>query len=497
MYVRHLSRELVALGHHVQVVSGPPYPVLDPGVGLTELPSLDLYGEADPFRWPKAAELRSLPDVVEVAMMRTGQFSEPLSFSLRAYQTLRPRAAGGRPPFDIVHDNQGLGYGLLALRAALRPYRIPVVSTVHHPITVDRRLSLDATSGWKARTGIRRWYSFLPMQARVARGLDGIVIPSESSRREIITDMALPSESMHTVPLGVEADIFTPAPAGTPAVPGRIVVVTSADVPLKGLGVLLEALAALRRERPLAHLVCVGKVREGGQAQRRVSELGLVEAVTFRSGVPEPELVELLRSAEVAVVPSLYEGFSLPAVEELACGIPLVATTAGALPEVAGPDGEAALLVPPGDPVALAGAIRRLLDDPDLRARMGAAGRRRVEQRFSWRAASAATAAWYAERIAAVGGTPSSPYPGASWPWIPQPELRADPGTVSATATQPGTVSGLSTASGVSAGATVPTGGSSATITTTVPTGAAISTGTTVPTGATSTAAPGPSTPTS
>ncbi|WP_256788686.1 glycosyltransferase family 4 protein [Frankia sp. AvcI1] len=422
VYVRHLSRELVALGHHVQVLSGPPYPDLDDGVGLTELPSLDLYRDSDPFRWPGLAELRALPDVVEFGMMRTGQFSEPLSFSLRAYQALRPRAAGGRPPFDIVHDNQGLGYGLLALRAALRPHRIPVVSTVHHPITVDRRLSLAAASSFTARVGLRRWYSFLPMQARVARRLDGIVIPSESSRREIITDMELPSEVMHTVPLGVDADVFTPAPTSTnapaPTVAGRIVVVTSADVPLKGLGVLLEALAKLRSERG-AHLVCIGKVREGGQAQRRVTELGLGDAVTFRSNVPEQELIELLRSAEVAVVPSLYEGFSLPAVEEMACGLPLVATTAGALPEVAGADGEAALLVPPGDPDALAGAIRALLDDPARRARMGAAGRRRVEERFSWRAASAATAAWYAERIAAVGGTPTSPYPGSSWSWAP------------------------------------------------------------------------------
>ncbi|WP_261574647.1 glycosyltransferase family 4 protein [Frankia gtarii] len=449
VYVRHLSRELVALGHHVQVLSGPPYPDLDDGVGLTELPSLDLYRDSDPFRWPGLAELRALPDVVEFGMMRTGQFSEPLSFSLRAYQALRPRASGGRPPFDIVHDNQGLGYGLLALRTALRPYRIPVVSTVHHPITVDRRLSLAAASSFTARVGLRRWYSFLPMQARVARGLDGIVIPSESSRREIIADMNLPSEVMHTVPLGVDADVFTPAPAPAPAVAGRIVVVTSADVPLKGLGVLLEALAKVRSERA-AHLVCIGKVREGGQAQRRVTELGLGDAVTFRSNIPEQELIELLRSAEVAVVPSLYEGFSLPAVEEMACGIPLIATTAGALPEVAGADGEAALLVPPGDPDALAGAIRTLLDDPARRARMGAAGRRRVEQRFSWRAASAATAAWYAERIAAVGGTPTSPYPGSSWSWAqPTPASRPTPAGLATTTTTsaPATVPGDSSSS--------------------------------------------------
>ncbi|WP_242424866.1 glycosyltransferase, partial [Frankia sp. EI5c] len=280
----------------------------------------------------------------------------------------------------------------------------------------------------RARLGVRRWYSFLPMQARVARGLDGVVVPSESSRHEIVADMNVPLDLLHTVPLGVESDIFTPRPvdpaatsdgseataaaaaaaagdtgsaAVTRPVPGRIVVVTSADVPLKGLMVLLEALAKLRAERS-THLVCIGKVREGGAAQRRVVELGLTEAVTFRSNVPQPEMVDLLRSAEVAVVPSLYEGFSLPAVEEMSCGLPLVATTAGALPEVAGPNGEAALLVPPGDPGALAGAIGTLLDDPDLRARMGAAGRRRVEERFSWKAAAAGTAAWYEREIAAV-----------------------------------------------------------------------------------------------
>ena len=113
------------------------------------------------------------------------------------------------------------------------------------------------------------------------------------------------------------------------------------------------------------------------------------------SGVPEPELVELFGSAQVAVVPSLYEGFSLPAVEALACATPLVATTAGALPEVVGPDGVTALHVEPGDPEALAAAIGRVLDDPELAARLGAAGRARVVELFTWRAVAQQTVAWY------------------------------------------------------------------------------------------------------
>ncbi|WP_045876890.1 glycosyltransferase family 4 protein [Pseudofrankia sp. DC12] len=400
VYVRQLSKELIGLGHEVTVVSGPPYPVLDDGVGLRELPSLDLWSEPNPFRWPAPRELTNVASMAEFVMMRTGQFSEPLAFSLRAHKALRPRK-GTPPPFDIVHDNQTLGYGMLALRRALAPHRIPLVATLHHPITVDRRLHLEATTGRRARFGVRRWYSFLPMQARVARGLDGIVIPSESSRTDIISDMGLADGQMHTVPLGTDHEVFSPDPS-IARVPGRIVVVTSADVPLKGLMVLLEALAKLRVERENAHVVCVGKARPGGAAARQVVELGLTDAVTFRSNLEQSDLVDLLRSAEVAVVPSLYEGFSLPAVEEMSVGLPLVATTAGALPEVTGPDGEAALTVPPGDAGAMAEAIKRLLDDPELRVRLGAGGRARVEARFSWRAATAATARWYAERIDAV-----------------------------------------------------------------------------------------------
>jgi glycosyltransferase involved in cell wall biosynthesis len=409
VYIRHLSRELVALGHGVEVFSGQPYPVLDPGVDLTRLPSLDLYREPDPFRLPRPREFTSRIDALEFAIMCTGAFPEPLTASLRTLRVLHPTTGSSTRHFDIVHDNQGLGHGLTKLREALLPLKVPVVATIHHPITVDRRHDLAAASNPWRRFTKRRWYSFLPMQHEVARQLDGVLTVSHLSLVDIPREMGIAADRVHMVPLGVDPDAFSPAPQA--AVPGRIIVVTSADVPLKGLMVLLDALAKLRIERPAAHLVCVGRAKPKGPADRRLDELGLRDAVTFRAGLSQEELVSLMQSAEVAAVPSFYEGFCLPAVEAMACGLPLVATRVGALPEIVGSDNAAGLLVPPGDAEALAVALGRLLDEPELRARLGAAGRRRVQERFTWSAAAAGTAEWYRERIAALRGGGPAPEP--------------------------------------------------------------------------------------
>ncbi|HXV92720.1 MAG TPA: glycosyltransferase family 4 protein [Pseudonocardia sp.] len=384
VYIRHLSRQLAALGHDVEVISGPPLPELDPGVALTVLPSLDLYREPDPFRTPRLREFRSWIDVLEWLLMCTGTFPEPLTFSLRARRHLRLR----RGAFDVLHDNQGLGYGLLLLGRGT-----PLVATVHHPITVDRDLELAAARGWR-RVTLRRWYSFIRMQARVARRIGPLTTVSQSSADAIAAAFRVPRGRLRVIPVGVDASVFVP-PA-QPRVPGRIVTVTSADVALKGLVDLVEALAKVRTERA-AELVVVGTARADGPARRAVERHALGDAVRFVSGLDDTALAALLGSAEVAVVPSRYEGFSLPAVEAMATATALVATDAGALPEVTGPHGHAALHVPPGDPAALAAAVGRILDDAALRARLGAAGRARVLEHFTWRRTAERTAAWYRE----------------------------------------------------------------------------------------------------
>ncbi|MFF9347398.1 glycosyltransferase family 4 protein [Streptomyces sp. NPDC014734] len=390
VYVRHLGRELARLGHSVEVIGAQPYPVLDEGVPLTELPSLDLYRQPDPFRTPGRDEFRDWIDAAEVATMWTGGFPEPLTFSLRARRHLAAR----RGDFDVIHDNQTLGYGLLADLGA------PLVTTIHHPITVDRQLDLDAAETRRRRASVRRWYGFTRMQKRVARRLPSVLTVSGSSRQEIVDHLGVRPDRVHVVHIGADTDLWSPDPS-VAEIPGRIVTTSSADVPLKGLVHLVEALAKLRTGNDRAHLVVVGKRAEDGPVAQAIERHGLQDAVEFVKGVSDAELVDLVRGAQIACVPSLYEGFSLPAAEAMATGTPLVATTGGAIPEVAGPDGETCLAVPPADAGALADALGRLLGDPELRARLGAAGRARVLARFTWKQAALGTAARYREAIAA------------------------------------------------------------------------------------------------
>lgn len=385
VYVRHLSKALVDLGHHVEVLGGQPYPELDERVPLVQLPSLDIYNEYFPMRMPGIWELKSLGDWIEVTSFSTGTFPEPLAFSVRAAQHL----AGRVDQFDLVQDNQCLGYGLLAIEAM----GLPVLATIHHPITVDRRLEMDhAETAWQ-RFSKSRWYAFTKMQTRVAKRMTRILTVSENSLADIHTDHQVPLERMHVVPVGVDQELFRPLPHVSRK-PGRLITTASADVTMKGLRYLLEALAKLRTEREV-DLVVIGKLKEGGPSARTIERLGLQDAVTFVSGVPEERIIELYSEAELAIVPSLYEGFSLPAIEAMSCAVPLVATSGGALPEVVGRDGDTALIVEPGDSEALAAKIAYALDHPELRARVGANGRQRVIDRWTWRHTAEGTVEQY------------------------------------------------------------------------------------------------------
>ena len=383
VYTRHLTRELVRLGHGVEVFSGPPWPELDDGVGFTPVPSLDLYREPDPFRTPRWSEFRSWADIVEFLTMRTGGFGEPWTFGMRVKKILRQR----RHDFDIIHDNQCMATGVLDLYYD----GFSVLETLHHPITVDRTIALAHAPTLFKRYGVRRWYGFLRMQTRVVQQLPAVVTVSHNSRHDIHEQMGVALANMTVVPVGVDHDVFRPY-EDVVEIPHRLMVTTSSDVAMKGLVPLLEAAAMIRRHRPL-ELVIIGTPKADGAVARAIERLALGDCVTTVSGITDEAMARLYGEAAVAVVPSLYEGFSLPAIEAMACGVAVVATTGGAIPEVVGT--EAGLLVAPNNPAALAGAITTLLDDPVRRRSMGLAGRRRVIERFTWEVTARGTAACY------------------------------------------------------------------------------------------------------
>lgn len=385
IYLHYLSKALVDLGHQVDVISGPPYPQLDPRVGLIQLPSLDLYAHPNPHRALRLKHLLSWADCYEWWSKLSGAFGEPYCFGRRLLYYFKIH----KPHYDLIHDNQSLCYGLLKLQK--RGYK--VLATVHHPITRDRDLALEAATSKGQVWLIRRWYSFLNMQLQVVQRLNHVLTVSKRSRADITQAFGRAAEQIRVIPNGVDTSLFKPLPQ-IERQPLRLITTASSDQPLKGLSILLRALAQLRAEFPALELVVIGKLKAGGATEQELQELGLVSEVQFISGISTEQMVEEYARATIAVVPSLYEGFGLPAAEAMACSIPLVCSDGGALPEVVG---AAARLVKAGDVAQMTEALRELLNSSQARHQLGVAGRAHIEQQLSWKCVGKQLEAYYQE----------------------------------------------------------------------------------------------------
>ncbi|HKU38925.1 MAG TPA: glycosyltransferase family 4 protein, partial [Polyangiales bacterium] len=343
------------------------------------------------LKLPPLERLLDPINLAEYLSSRTGAFVEPITFSRRVARSFRREGHARR--FDIVHDNQCLGPGLLGLRREL-----PVVATIHHPITVDRRIAYASAKTKTQRFGLSRWYSFLDAQLRVAGKLDRILTVSQASRQDLQREYKLPDSRMRVVGNGINLDVFRPMPE-IARVPERVITTLSADAPLKGFRYLLEALAMLKSKRPKLRLHVIGQPGHETGTDQRVRELGLGDVVEWKGRVPNEEMARAYAEASLAVVPSLYEGFGFPAGEAMASEVPVVSSRGGALPEVVGEDGACGVLVPPKNGAALAQALDALLDQPARRIAMGKAGRERVLREFTWQRAAQRTVDVYREAI--------------------------------------------------------------------------------------------------
>jgi len=381
VYLKNLSRALKDLGHVVDVVSGPPDPQLDDDIPVYHIPCLDLYNPEDPFRIPTLPELINPINLVEWLDVSTMGFPEPFIFGLRAYQFLRSRVRR----YDIVHDNQSLSYGIWAINK-----RMPTIATIHHPVTVDRKIAIQSSCSPWEKMKQWRWYSFIGMQKRVSRSLARIITVSKSAKEDISRDFNIPMEKFSIVPNGIDTKRFYPI-ADIEREKNRVIVTNSADTPLKGLFFLFQAVAELAKIQDI-HVTVVGEPKKDGDIVNLVRKLGIGQRINFTGRIDGQEFVRQYARATMAVIPSVYEGFGLPVGEAMACGVPVISTTGGALPEVVG---DAGVLVPAADSAALAGAIHELLGNPKKAKKLGLAGYRRVQEHFTWKRAAEKTVAAY------------------------------------------------------------------------------------------------------
>ena len=387
VYLKNLSRALRDLGHQVEVVVGPPQPQIDDDIPCYQLPSLDLYNPDDLFRMPSLKELSRPINLIEWMGVSTMGFPEPYTFGLRACRFLRSR----RHRYDVVHDNQGLSYSLLTVKKWL-----PTIATIHHPVTVDRKIAVrSAPNPWR-KMQQWRWYSFIGMQKRVSRKLSHIITVSQRASTDISRDFKISTDRFRVIANGVRTDQFYPIPE-IPREKNRLIVTNSADMPLKGLYYLLRAISQVAQTHPV-RLTVVGTPHKNGYSRQLIEKLGIGNLITFTGRIADEQFVREYARATAAVVPSVYEGFGLPVCEAMACGVPVISTTGGALPEVVG---NAGLLVPPADHQALASAILTILQHPQLAQKLGRAGYQRVHQHFTWLKAAQKTVAVYREAIRA------------------------------------------------------------------------------------------------
>lgn len=402
IYLHALTRELAAAGIEIDLFVGPPYPDPMPWANVIELPNERFWEKR--FSPERGAFLPKRPFSIfeplcfwEYLVSRFGFFPEPFAFSVRAASALLTRLRGGRR-YDLVHDVQTLGYGLLWLQAA----GIPAVSTIHHPLTVDLRSSLKRDRNFTDYKGSLLFHP-VRTQARVARRIDAMITSSDASAYELERGFGVARARIHNVSNGVEL----PRPGvrrDRPANDELLFLGRGAD-PNKGLEFLLEALALLPDTVTLRLFDDPPEI--GTEVRTRLDKLGLRSRVRFDGKVPRTELEAGLHAATAVIVPSLFEGFGLPAVEALAAGTPIVASAAGALPEVIERAG-VGRLVPPADPAALRCEILDVLENWDAEQRAVLDARPRIEREFGWDQVAARTRGVYERVLRSRAGAPRS-----------------------------------------------------------------------------------------
>ena len=372
IFVYELSKALQALGHKVDIISGPPYPSLESGVNLIKSPGLDLFSTfvfRERLILFKNKKNKSLDDWFEFFSALMGGFPEIKTFGNRLKVLLKDS------PYDIVLDNQSLSYGILQVQS-----NIPVIEIVHHPITKDYKYDIQFSKGIIQKLSKWRWFSFLRMQKKVAPQINVISTPSLNSKNDIEKDFNVNKENIFVIPNGIDHIKFSPK-NDIERIPGQLITTASADVPLKGLDFTLQAISQLKKDYPIIRLIVIGAPRPGGHTERLIQKLNIEANIVYKTNLTKEEIAMEYAHSNIAIVSSLYEGFGFPVGEAMACSIPLIATNVASIPEITSTYAE---LIPERDSKSIERAIRNILLDPFTYQNRANEGRKHIINNFDW-----------------------------------------------------------------------------------------------------------------
>ena len=370
IYIKNISEALHNRGHEITIFSGNPLPEVNKAIKVVRIETPGFFETFDSLERLKiftSLEKNRL-NFMDFFETFTGTFTEPVFFGERLVKNKYFQETIDE--FDIFHDNQSISsYPETVLKK--------LVTTLHHPIHVDKEIDLTSEKSFLSRLSIKRWYSFLNFQKKNLKAVKKVISPSLSSKNDICRYFDYPSKNISVIWNGINLDDckFHQRESFN----ANFVTIISADVPMKNLKTVLKALYLLKQEGINAKLTIVGDLREDNN--KLIDRLGLTKEITYKSKLPRKQLIQSLNNADIGIAPSKYEGFGFPLVEMIATGLPVIVSDKASLPELAG---NAGLIFNSSDSNDLKEKMKELIENAALRNKVAENSKLRRDDFFGW-----------------------------------------------------------------------------------------------------------------
>ena len=370
IYIKNVSEALQKRGHEITIFSGNPLPIVSNKIKVVEINTpgyFETFNSFERFKIFQAQEKTRL-DLWDFIETFTGTFTEPIFFGDRLLQNTE--FAKTADSYDVFHDNQSISNYPDSVNKKL-------ITTLHHPIHVDRDIDLENESSFLRKLAIKRWYSFLNFQKKNLKKVKKIISPSKSSKEDICHYFQYPAEQISVIWNGI--DLADCKFHQRTSFNSEFVTIISSDVPMKNLRNILKALYLLKKDGLGAKLTIIGDLREDNK--KLINDLDLNDLVSFRRKLPRNELIKILNASDIGIAASSYEGFGFPLVEMIATGLPVIVSDKASLPELAG---EAGLKFNSDDVSDLKEKMKELIKNHTLREKLANNSKVRRDAFFGW-----------------------------------------------------------------------------------------------------------------